>query len=81
MFYPASVGSGQPDMTLPEFHNALRIMLGIEREELLISGVKMTDSQWQNFIDDPFRWLIRASDANADKLWTIIQSRQPKRGA
>lgn len=65
-------------MFLREFHNALRILGNIERDELLSAGVTLTDLQWSVFQTDPFRWLIKASDEDAPKVWALIEARQPK---
>lgn len=67
-------------MTFAEFHNALRIMLAIDRHELEASGIiKPGDvNAWGEFRRDPFRWFIRADDSQAPKLWAIVQRRQRK---
>ena len=60
------------------FHNALRILLNIDRDELEEEHViPLGDhNAWGTFHRDPFRWFIRASDDQAERLWTIIQRRQ-----
>ena len=65
-------------MTFAEFHNALRILLSIDCHELEMAGViKIGDvNAWGEFRRDPFRWLIRADDKAAPKLWAIVQRRQ-----
>lgn len=65
-------------MTFPEFHNGLRILLGIDKHELVDAGIiKPHDNNaWGEFRRDPFRWFIRASDSDAYKLWAIIERRQ-----
>lgn len=59
-------------MTFAEFHNALRIMLNIDRDELGLDVFA-----WQTFQRDPYRWFIKACDADARKVWKIIEARQP----
>ncbi len=64
-------------MTKDQFHNILRIMRGIDRHELVDAGVDMTDpKEWPRFMNDPYTWFIKASDADADKVWAIIERRQ-----
>jgi len=63
-------------MTLRRFHNALRILIGIDLDELRTAGVVIADDQWISFRDDPYRWFIRASDSDAEKVWKIIEARQ-----
>lgn len=76
-------------MNLREFHNGLRILLGIDRQELEAAGVIAVPSgqgvypgcmdepnqKWQRFREDPFRFLIRCDDETADKIWSVIERR------
>ena len=64
-------------MTLREFHNGLRILLNLDRDVLEAAGVlKHADhNAWGTFKRDPFRWFIRASDTQADRLWALMQTR------
>ena len=50
-----------------DFHNRLRILASIDLHELEDAGVSM--SEWLNFGIDPYRWFIRASDADAQALY------------
>ena len=70
-------------MDIREFHNALRILLNIDRDELEAVGVidHADHNAWGTFTRDPFRFFIRSDDATADKLWAIIEARQSKRRA
>jgi hypothetical protein len=72
------------------FHNALRIMLNIEPDQLRDAGVvdenwgtidASTRDQLRDFIACPIREAIRMPDANFDRLFALIESRQPKRTA
>lgn len=64
-------------MTFAEFHNALRILTSIDHHELVAAGVNLdAPNNWPVFRADPFRWFIRASDADAQKVWRIIERRQ-----
>jgi hypothetical protein len=66
-------------MTFEQFHNALRILLCIDRRELEQIGViegPSDNEEWDAFRRDPFRWFIRADDETAGKVWRLIQKRQ-----
>lgn len=64
-------------MDLCGFHNRLRIMISIDRDELESAGViaRGDHNAWGTFHRDPYRWLIRCDDESAAKLWTIIERR------
>lgn len=64
-------------MTKAFFHNALRLLISIDQHELIDAGVARMDERliWQRFRDDPYRWFIQASDADADYVWAIIERR------
>lgn len=64
------------DTNFDQFHNALRIMHWISRDELLQAGIQLDDEEWRSFQCDPYRWFFRASDQNAHEIWAIIQQRQ-----
>lgn len=65
-------------MTLREFHNALRILMNIDRDDLERAGIigRADHNAWGTFTRDPFRWFIRADDVTAEKLWRLIERRQ-----
>ena len=60
------------------FHNRLRIMIGLERHDLVAAGVMETDDLigWVSFQHDPFRWFIRAEAGIAQALWGLICKRE-----
>lgn len=64
-------------MTLAEFHNGLRILLNLDRHVLVQAGVLPhgDHNAWGTFTRDPYRFFIRADDATAEKLWTLMQTR------
>lgn len=75
-------------MSARQFHNALRILLNIDVDSLLAAGV--VDENWGTpeassrkqlaaFIEDPLRECLHMPDANFDRLYALIQSRQPQR--
>lgn len=64
---------------MDEFHNRLRIMLGIDAHEFALVG--LTLEQWRRFDADPFRFFIRADDETAAVVWSIIEARETKRAA
>ncbi|MER8967698.1 hypothetical protein NKI25_18585 [Mesorhizobium sp. M0808] len=68
------------------FHNALRVLLNLNETRLREAGV--IDENWGtpeasdrdqvgSFMENPFREAIRMPDANFDRLWALIESRQP----
>lgn len=68
---------GYPDYD--RFHNALRIMIGIDRDELLQAGIQLDDSEWCSFKNDPYRWFFMTSDQRAHEFWALIEARQTKK--
>jgi len=64
-------------LNLRSFHNGLRVLLNIDRPELEQAGVLPAGDHnaWGEFRRDPFRWLIRADDARAAKLWALVERR------
>jgi len=64
------------DPELRRFHNALRILTGIDRSRA--PGVFEEPGDWNNFLVNPFLWFIRASDADAEKIWKVIEARNTK---
>lgn len=69
------------------FHNALRIMLSIDVADLRNAGI--VDKNWgtpgasdrpqlAGFIQDPIRESLRMPDDNFDRLFALIESRQPR---
>ncbi len=62
-------------MSFRQFHNALRILINIDRDDLLQAGIQLDNEEWHSFRADPYRWFIRASDQHAHELWSIIQER------
>jgi hypothetical protein len=59
-------------MTKHEFHNALRIILNLEGEELDF----LTDVQRDNFYANPHMFFVRCDDATADKIWALVVPQQ-----
>jgi len=68
------------------FHNALRILINLGQYDLASAGV--IDSNWgtadasdrdqvEAFMDDPILEAIRMPDANFDRLFALIEARQP----
>ncbi len=62
-------------MNKRDFHNALRILLNIDRWDV----EWMTDSQWIEFLDNPHRFFIMRDDPTTDRLWAIIEERNRPR--
>jgi hypothetical protein len=70
-------------MEMDIFHNNLRILLNIEFQELVQFKVFNEEdidvnSKWTAFQRNPFKFFIRADTESANKIWGLIQARQPK---
>jgi hypothetical protein len=63
------------------FLNGLRILHSIDEHELASVGLKFGEFgfTWESFRDDPARALMMASDYTADRIYSIIERRQPDR--
>lgn len=68
-------------MDAARFHNSLRIMWNLDRHDLVEHGVIDADdeSTWKAFRDYPHNTAIRLGDERFDRLFALIQSRQPKK--
>ncbi|EHK57667.1 hypothetical protein [Allomesorhizobium alhagi] len=66
-------------MTPHRFHNGLRILLNLDRIELVDAGVlrRGDHAAWETFCGDPYRFFIRVDDAKREALWKLIEARQP----
>jgi len=51
-----------------------RILIGIDHYEV----DWMTEEQWQAFRSDPFRFCITAAPEDYDRIWAVVEARQPK---
>jgi hypothetical protein len=60
-----------------DFHNGLRLLLNIDRHELVREGVIQADdhNSWGEFRRDPFRYFIRVDDEKAARIWAIMERR------
>jgi hypothetical protein len=74
-------------MNAARFRNALRIMLNIEPDQLWEAGI--ADDNWgskgashrdqmRDFVACPIREALRMPDANFEKLFALIESKQPE---
>lgn len=68
-----------PHTALDDFHNRLRIMIGIDAHEFVAAG--LTREQWQSFDTNPYRFFIRADVRTAQAIWSILEARTSKRVA
>ena len=55
-------------MTFEEFHNGIRVLHNLEREE--IRGV----ANIERFMSDPVRWFISADDDSAHRVFAMIEA-------
>lgn len=69
-----------PPLTLRRFHNALRILTGIDRHELVERGIidSGDDTAWKEFTAAPHYWMVTCGDDQCAKLWALIEARQPQ---
>jgi hypothetical protein len=67
-------------MTLRQFHNALRILLNIDAPDLYDALGRKDAIAWRSFVDNPFRWFITASDADAEAIWNLVEKRNECNG-
>ena len=68
-------------MTGAEFQNCVRSLMGLSWSDLIEPGVVQEERSSENyrlFFLDPVTWLIRLDDDRAEKVWQLIQARQPK---
>lgn len=59
-------------MTLREFHNGLRLLRSIDRDEI---GYIISENAWQEFRDRPYEFFIRCDDPTANAIWAAMQER------
>lgn len=68
-------------MQFADFHNGIRILINLDlwalQEEGLFKGpTAVTDKDgWPRFRDNPWRYLIAASDKEAAMIWAAMQKR------
>lgn len=56
-------------MTFEEFHNGLRLLNSIDASEL------GDPEWWPDFQRDPYRFMVRCSDEDADVIWRAMKKR------
>lgn len=68
----------EQSLTFSQFHNALRILLSIDLNELEEVGLSLETNPdlWRSFIKDPFLWFIKANQTDAQKVWQLVEKRQ-----
>jgi hypothetical protein len=64
-----------PLMTYDDFHEYLRLLSQLQRQELIhLHAFTEDDYQaWADFRRDPLRWLLRADDHRAAAVWSAIE--------
>ena len=79
--WPIARASGEVErasnsmVPLRAFSNALRILHSLDFHEIEATGF---GGNWTAFRDDPARYFLRASDADAAAIWAAIKKRQPE---
>ena len=61
-----------------KFRNRLRIMRYIEADDLRRAGIELPGDRWQRFSSNPYDFLIRADDATAEAIFSIIQKQETR---
>lgn len=63
---------------LHAFRDRMRKLLSIDMRQLVAAGVISSDdtNAWQSFCNSPHKWMIRASDGDAAKVWAIMEAGQ-----
>ena len=65
-----------PGMKCREFHNAPRILWNIDKGEFDEAVGRVSSHEgWMRFRDGPHRWFIGADTADAEAVFSIIESR------
>ena len=79
--YAGDNGGGR--MNLEDFRQGLRALMTLDFEVLVEAGIfaEWQADDWQTFRRDPFRSFFYADEETTDKIWNLIQSRQPQRKA
>ncbi len=68
-------------MDFDTFHNALRIMCGIDKDQLRDAiGPEATLRYWDEFRDNPHRTFLKMPDVDVANLWKLIEARQQLKG-
>ena len=62
-------------MTRHDFENRLKILWSLDVPDLVAAGVLESAADWKAFRTDPGRWMIKADDARADRLWRLVEAR------
>lgn len=74
-------------MTFDKFHNALRILMNIDKAQFMetldpqdmeVFSAEQPDwakEQWCVFANNPHRYFIQCCDSQAKALWKIIEER------
>jgi len=67
-------------MTFNEFHNGLRVLLNIDRDEFeaLVDGDLTAD--YRRFSNNPYGWFIRVPDKHAMAIYAEIERRNTRNG-
>lgn len=59
------------------FLSAVRIIHGLKYGDLVANGVIADDDPgaWEDFKRDPYRWMMRATEARSTALWALVDSK------
>ncbi len=64
------------------FHNCIRILMNIDKWELVEAGIIKDDSTsgtcWTRFNNDPLIFIAKLNDDAYDALWDIMKKREKR---
>ena len=62
-------------ITLRDYLNVHKALRFVDRHDLEAEGLKLSDVQWGRFANHPTRWLIEASELDAEFAWRALQAK------
>ena len=63
----------EPSLSLPVFHNLLRLLCNIDHAEVADAFKNRED--WERFVNHPWAWFIRADDRKVEIVWQRMMER------
>ncbi|HEY5410907.1 MAG TPA: hypothetical protein VIJ94_09300 [Caulobacteraceae bacterium] len=61
--------------TVRVFLDAYKSLRFVDRADLYDVDLKLNDMDWGKFCQNPVKWLIEATDADAEKAWRAVEKR------
>ena len=63
----------EPSLSLPVFHNLLRLLCNIDHYE--VADAFNDGEDWERFVNHPWKWFIQADDRKAEIIWQRMMER------